>query len=404
MQVGLPLFFHLAGRVRGLSTPCSMWDFARKRFVRLILPVPVAYVFLVVPFYQFAVRDDHAPGHFLWWLMWFIEGNYKFTLQWIWYLPALFATEMAALPVIFFAQEPTSPRYVAMVGALTIVSAAVLVQIGFNPCLVASLFLGPVTAMRLATWVPFTPRNNDDWVPESWLARATVSIAQIVSHVGIVTSFAYQDLGAMVGGNAALTKMLTYLPQCVMLFGFYTQGYFFQRWSHCPTWGKTRALSRTDLDSVESKLWDLANGQHMRTAARFAEMLMCFVIVLLVSIGSPGAAHEEWLFPVFSASYKNTSAYGAFNVIGSWGWIAMLEHAFMSVADGKFNARCHQHVVASSFMVYVLAPAIAYPFVYWVIRDGGLIGGLWQVTTPLLVTAVSVSCSLTIYAVVCRSR
>ena len=111
-----------------------------------------------------------------------------------------------------------------MVGALTIVSAAVLVQIGFNPCLVASLFLGPVTAMRLATWVPFTPRNNDDWVPESWLARATVSIAQIVSHVGIVTSFAYQDLGAMVGGNAALTKMLTYLPQCVMLFGFYTQG------------------------------------------------------------------------------------------------------------------------------------------------------------------------------------
>jgi len=414
LQVGMPVFFHISGRAQALTKQKPLRTTLVTRFQRLIIPFFIGYI-LLIPFWQYVqLRDTpeyvDSPRFYPLWLFWFLHpANFKFHIGWLWFLPTLFIIGILAVPIFLFAEE-RSAKYGGISLGIWIAFSWLLCGLSkFSWLTLALAALGPIVASMVVMFVPFPARNSNSWSSERWLAVQLTTFLTILTQLGVVCSFRYEDI----------SDAWKAVPAFLLFTGFYVHGYFVQRWNVGAAETErlaqaARLLAERNNRDRNNSSWDESsqpgssspNRSHAHYA-QFAEklplwagvwqLLVVGIMLLSVSVGSPVGEWEAELFPIYSASYKDSPFFGAAHISGTWAMIGLVVSWFQAYANKEFHPMVYKHGTTSVIVVYIFHWVFIAPFTFWICRDFGMMGGGWKLINPLLTLTVACFGSLGLY-------
>jgi hypothetical protein len=213
-----------------------------------------------------------------------------------------------------------------------------------------------------------------------YIASQGVMLGHVLSTVGCVLSFRYQDMPT--------TQTYHPLPQLFIWQLFYTQGYFAQRW-------------RPSKWSQQRTEWPSS----YQTYKKVYEFSLTIVTFLVMFLGRPIDDWEYPAYPVYSASFRDSSdLFPVTYVLVTWVLIGVFYKLFQAYAEKVkfFGDSVQKHAGESTFIVYIFHYVFLKPFVYFIVRDWGLTYGLWRSLIPPLAFFLSVSGGLGVYALVLK--
>lgn len=392
-QTGMPIFLNIAGRARALARTEAIWQVIKRRFLRLGVPLLIGYVFLIVPLWQFAYLPYETPGmpkRFLPWLAYFLQpGHFMFTLSWLWLLPVLFFVEVFSLPVILYA-ETGDLSYLAGAAGLGAVVVGLLVPVcGMDLIVPIQVMTPSAVALALVHMVGLPPSRGPPlarWRPGHWLASQVLTAIQVAAHIALVCSFQYTTLfqdNIFGQKDPKFVESFKFIPGALLYFGFYQHAYFTQRWAQEPL-----DLPGEGDDEADSRL----------AGARLWNVLVTGLCFSTLALGANVGEDETGVFPVYSASFMHAPLYGAVSIAGTWAFNSIVTPLARFVCGEEVHPWLYKHGTGSVLVVYIFHYALIHPFVFWVIKDYGLVGGPWVVLAPLMTFTFAVCGSLGAYA------
>lgn len=332
---------------------------------------------------QILVRRTDQPYHYLPWLWWYYTKNYHFHAGWLWFLPALFIIGLLNAPLFLFG-EKREPKYAVITGIFFLGTAAFLVAIGFTVMFAFWMIFGPCVTVATLCYKALPVLGDKTWSRHRYISMCCVTGGTMLSHVGMILNFRYADLNSTVKA----------LPALLLFCGHYYQGYFMQRWESDEK-EMEQAVVLLDavpsLDPLDRSVGDVVlPAKRVLLGARLGKVVLGGALILAAAIGSPNGAWEEELFPLYSASYmpkgmnEEAPFFGAAHVVGCWAYIGLCVPWFAAYIDSEIHPAIYKHASASTMVVYIFHFCFIVPFVFWVIRDFGIIGLGGQLFAPAL--------------------
>ena len=199
LQIGMPIFVHIAGRSRALSRTDGFVTVVIRRFLRLGAPLLLGYVLLIVPLWQYSYLPDEVPGsprHFIPWIIWFFQpGHFTFTLSWLWLLPVLFGIEVFSLPVILLAEKRTVDYVYGCACLFGLLVFLLTWCCGIPFVMTCVIMMGPAVSVCSVMIFGFPSTEEIPlWRPRHWLAVQTVTVTQVLSHMILMWNIGYGTL------------------------------------------------------------------------------------------------------------------------------------------------------------------------------------------------------------------
>lgn len=400
LQIGMPMFFHISGRAHALSPAMGFRKTVVQRANRLLVPFVVCYTLLIPPWqYIDKCYDWQHPSVFHmkanpieWFLEYYTTARFLlyFDLAWLWFLPALFFIIVFSSP-LFILAERYSTKSLPWAALWCIVFwgllAIGLVQSGFTALFVIFTILGPISALVISGFIQL-PSSTEEVEDEGQavrmcLATHVYTLIQVACSVGIVLSFRYADIDP-VGDNedARAHSPRACFPFIILCMGFYVHGFFVQRWSK-----GIKVLE--ERKSLPWWFWQY-------------KLFGAFTLVQLTILSSPQGDVEtgHFIYPIYSASYKEGSGFGAMHVLGTWAYIAVFVALFQAYCNQQGGARFHKHATRSTIVVYIFHWIFVKIFCFWWLnptlwRHKWIIKNAWMAFL-ITVMAMAVCCALSL--------
>ena len=405
LQVGMPMFFHIAGRAHALSRLTGLRKTLSRQARRLLLPFVVCYLLLIPPWqYIDKEYDWDNPGSFrmkanpIAWLLDYYtsyEMLIYFDMAWLWFLPALFFIVAATSPLLLLAERyqmaTRSWTYSSLAAALWAGLFALLVSLGFGWLFALFAVLGPVSGVLISQALPLPPHGAAPGVAEAWdgpsavrawLALHLQTAVQIACSVGLVLSFGYKDIDPPREDGAHDPRAA--VPFIMLCTGFYAQGYFCHRWSE-------------GCEILESSApWWI----------HLYRLIAVFVVILLLMVSSPLGDVEDghFIYPIYSATYSRGAGFGPFYVLGTWCYIGIIVSLFQAYGDHMITESFYKHATKSTLVVYIFHWVFVKVFAFWMLYPtlhdhGHVVSNPWAAILILLFAyAFAVGGSLGVYA------
>lgn len=368
----------------------------------------------------------------------------RFDPAWLWFLPILYLATVSSTPLILWG-ETKSTRYILVMVVWWLLQSWIVLAIlvnGYNASFVFFLGLPSFGTALLVKTVPF-PSREVEGEPATQLARflaiRACTLLHVVATVGLVLNFRYAGIDNHVGFSA---HPLRAVPQMFMYPLFYMQGYYAARWwpegttgtsskkfsppprkvresiasggigleaSHniiqarMATFnGGTAAQVRPsdrEADEVlaEDTIWDV------RICVKFYKLVAICLMFLTIFAGCPVGDWEFSSWPVYSASFHDDNDFFAVGyVVSTWAWIGIADAIFQSYMEDVVHPRIHQHASASTIVVYIFHWAFIKPYVWFVIRNFGLMYDHWKYVAVASTFAVGAGGSIFVYWLLLR--
>merc|ERR1712176_1499152 len=200
------------------------------------------------------------------------------------------------------------------------------------------------------------------------------------------------------------------LPATILLLGFYTQGYFAQRWE-CDVdmggdlnassdaeetnslvgkdasrrtlgFGYARTTSAVSPSNIlEDWIGHVLTDEDALVVARIARVFLGFLIILVMAVGAPNGEWEEELFPLYSASYKPglnrginkvNPFFAVAHIAATWAYVQFTVAYFKAYADYEMHPQIYEHASKSTMVTYIFHFVFAKSFAFWVCKDYAL--------------------------------
>lgn len=393
LQIGMPMFFHISGRAQAMAKPARFRQVIWRRSLRLLLPFLICYAVLIPPWIWIHDREiilqcqtNHVPkvnetlrstdyhtkvspdpevaqNLFLYLYRYWTFQHFKPDPAWLWFLPVLYLVTVSSTPV-FLLGELHQRRYLLMATAwwliMGILSSGLL---RYDWTFGAALGIAPIGSALLSYKVPFPPLAVEpagfrERLPRYLAIRGTTMLHVIVTVI-LVESFSYEDI------DKDPDSPLRAIPQMFIYPLFYTQGFFSQRW--WPEGGSSKRIA----DHLQPEE-DVFGGPTMWV--KLYQFATVMVTLLVIFAGSPVGDWEFSSWPIYSRSFHGEGdLHAAGYVLSTWAWIGIADAIFQAYADDIFYLCVHRHASASTIVVYIFHWAFIKPFVWFVVRDGGMI-------------------------------
>eukprot|EP00928_Gymnodinium_smaydae_P037231 TRINITY_DN25880_c0_g1_i1.p2 TRINITY_DN25880_c0_g1~~TRINITY_DN25880_c0_g1_i1.p2 ORF type:complete len:341 (+),score=61.52 TRINITY_DN25880_c0_g1_i1:751-1773(+) len=318
--------------------------------------------------------------------------------------------------------------------------------------------LGPLASALTAAFVPFPAHPSQAHAPahrsvaawHQWIAIRFVTAMQISADVGLVCNFGYADIdpGPHDGGKHDPRAAVPFLVLCA---GFYVNGYFSERWrqggrafdgitpgglapdlsqpggsiedgaseSHVTYEAATaiaggsagaaagagarrRAPGAALTSRQTTGVWRTPSGRaFFSVGAKVFDGFAVLVMFLTLAISSPIGEVEDdhYIYPIYSASYREGVGFGAAHVMGTWAYIGIAISLFQAYGETVVSTRLYEHTSASTIVVYIFHWVFVKMFVFWVVGPCmWRVDNIWVgVTVTLLTFACGVLGSLAVY-------
>jgi peptidoglycan/LPS O-acetylase OafA/YrhL len=407
LQFGMPLFFHISGRAQALSKPSGLVTAFISRFKRLLVPFFICYAVLIPPWLWVHKREEtdsegnfRAPQNLFMYIIWYWKpSNFFVDPAWLWFLPVLFLISSFSAP--FFLAAESGMRDHVYTGICFILSFSLMLLVALVPGLswffAFTATIGTMAPLFIAAWVPFAagpPQGGAvdhaelDAILQGRLAGRLATIIQVLANVFLVCSFTYAELGnsdpAELNDHNALPMII---PMILLYLGFYQQGYYAMRWLQ-----HTDVLALTGKnDSVCCRL------EKVKLHIKVYQVAFSFIIYLVLALGAPVGEWEVPLFPIYSAGFRKQWSFAASHVLGSWAYVGMSIWVAQAYALDGIHPEFYKHASASTMIVYIFHWMFLKYFVWFVVRDSGMMNWVIAPIIPVIVFFVATGGSLGVY-------